>query len=66
MKTLIVGILTIGLLATCGPFAVGLLFDVTHGWTIPLWFLLGSAVVFTTAGMVAAGPGDVDDDLVRA
>ena len=54
------------LFSACGPFAVGLLFDVTHGWTIPLWFLLGSAVVFTTAGMVAAGPGDVDDDLVRA
>ena len=46
-----------------GPLLVGILFEVTGGWDVPLWFLLGSAAVFVAAGVVAAGPGYVDDEL---
>lgn len=46
-----------------GPLLVGVLFEVTGGWDVPLWFLLGSAAVFVAAGVVAAGPGYVDDEL---
>ncbi|HRL49600.1 MAG TPA: MFS transporter [Propioniciclava sp.] len=49
-----------------GPLVVGVLFDLTHGWTVPLWFLLASAGLFTLSGVAAARPGYVDDDLVRA
>lgn len=46
-----------------GPLLVGILFEVTGGWDVPLWFLLGSAAVFVASGLVAAGPGFVDDEL---
>lgn len=48
-----------------GPLLVGVLSEATGGWVAPLWFLLGSAVVFTAAGLVAAAPGYVDDELSR-
>lgn len=46
-----------------GPFLVGALFDLTGGWTIPLWFLMASSVVFVVSGWIAAAPGYVDDEL---
>lgn len=52
------------LFSGAGPLLVGVLFEVTGGWDVPLWFLLGSAAVFVAAGVVAAGPGYVDDDLI--
>lgn len=48
-----------------GPLLVGVLFEATGGWDAPLWFLLGSAAIYTLSGWVAAGPGHVDDDLAR-
>ncbi len=55
---------SVGYLASgLGPLLVGVLFEFTGGWAVPLWFLLGSAVVFVVAGLVAAGPGHVDDEL---
>ena len=54
------------LFSALGPLLVGVLVQVTGGWTVPLWFLLGSVVVFVAAGLVAAGPGYVDDDLTAS
>lgn len=51
--------------AAAGPLLVGVLFAATGGWTVPLWFLLGSAVVFTGAGLIASAPGYIDDELGR-
>ncbi|WP_232548759.1 MFS transporter [Propioniciclava soli] len=50
-------------LAALGPFAVGVIHGRTGSWTLPLWLLIGSAVVMVAAGLVASAPGDVDDDL---
>lgn len=50
-------------LAALGPFVVGLLHDLTHGWTAALWMLLASSAVMIGAGLRAAGPGFVDDEL---
>lgn len=41
------------LLAAIGPFAMGLLFDVLHSWTIPLILLMAIALIMTIAGMGA-------------
>lgn len=53
------------LFAAAGPLLVGVLFAGTGGWTVPLWFLLGTAVAFTGAGLVASAPGYIDDELAR-
>lgn len=53
------------LFSAVGPLLVGILFQVTGAWTIPLWFLLLSALLFTASGLVAAAPGYVDDELKR-
>jgi CP family cyanate transporter-like MFS transporter len=49
-------------LAAIGPFLVGVLFEVAHSWTLPLLLLIGSAAAMIASGLVAAGPGYVDDD----
>jgi MFS transporter, CP family, cyanate transporter len=49
------------LVAVTGPFTVGLLRDVTGGWTAPLVVLLLLLVPRTVGGMIAARPGHVDD-----
>ena len=50
-------------LAAVGPFLVGFLRELTGGWTVPLWFLIAMSVVMIGAGLVAAAPGYVDDEL---
>jgi len=50
-------------LASSGPFIVGALHAVTHGWSAPAWFLLATAVPFLGFGWYAAKPGFIDDDL---
>lgn len=50
-------------LAAAGPFLVGLLRELTGGWTVPLWFLIATSVVMVVAGLVAVSPGYVDDEL---
>lgn len=48
-----------------GPFVMGLLLDVTGGWTVPLLALLGTAVVLGAAGL-AGGRGGVYVDASRS
>ena len=54
------------LLAAMGPFAVGALHDVSGSWTLPLALLIASAVVMVGAGIRAAAPRYVDDELEAA
>ena len=51
------------LASAVGPLLVGVLFEVTGSWTAPLLFLLVTAVIFLVAGLMAAAPGLVDDEL---
>ena len=47
-----------------GPLAVGILHEVTGGWTVPLLAIAASAVLLLLGGWAIAKPGFVDDDLV--
>lgn len=51
------------LMAAVGPFVVGWLFDLTTSWQVPLVLLALSGVLLVGAGLIAAGPGYVDDEL---
>ncbi|MCH8628185.1 MFS transporter [Arsenicicoccus piscis] len=53
------------LLAAAGPFLVGVVHDLTHGWTVVLWLLVASAVAMVAFGLRAAHPVYVDDELAR-
>ncbi|PPL15558.1 MFS transporter [Microterricola pindariensis] len=44
-----------------GPLLVGLLHEVTGGWTVPLLVLMGSAVVCALAGSIVARPHMLED-----
>ena len=50
-------------LAAIGPFAVGVLHQATGGWTLVLVLLALTAIPFTWAGVYAARPVWVDDEL---
>ncbi|MDM7990848.1 MFS transporter [Arthrobacter sp. zg-Y877] len=54
------------LLAALGPFAIGALHDISGSWTLPLAILLASSVVMVAAGIRAAAPRFVDDELGTA
>ena len=47
-----------------GPLLVGILHEVTGGWSLPLLMIAGSAVFLLLGGLAIARPGYVDDDLV--
>lgn len=49
-------------IAALGPLMVGILYEVTGGWTAPLGFLLGALAVQTAAGMAIARPRYVEDE----
>ncbi|MEU4333308.1 MFS transporter [Micromonospora lupini] len=49
-------------IAALGPLLVGILYEVTGGWTAPIGFLLAALVVQTTAGMAIARPRYVEDE----
>ncbi|GAB6896963.1 MFS transporter [Kineosporia succinea] len=49
-----------------GPLVVGLLHDVSHGWTLPLLFLLAVALVAAVPVFTLTRPVFVEDDLGRA
>ncbi|WP_235737083.1 MFS transporter [Nocardioides alcanivorans] len=51
------------IIAAIGPFTVGVLYDATGGWTIPLWFLLALTVPQLFVGLQAARPRYVEDEL---
>ena len=51
-------------LAAIGPFLVGLVHDLTGGWTTVLVLLACSGVVMTLAGLRVSGRVYVDDELV--
>lgn len=46
--------------ATIGPFAFGLLHDLTGGWTAPIIVMIGVAVAMGSFGLLAARPHYVD------
>ena len=47
--------------AAAGPVAVGALYDVTGGWTIPIELLIALLIPQLVAGWFAAKPGCVED-----
>lgn len=52
-------------LGALGPLLVGLLHDVSGGWTLPLLFLLAVALVATIPAITLAKPAFVEDELAR-
>jgi CP family cyanate transporter-like MFS transporter len=53
------------LFAGIGPFGVGVLYDHTNGWTVPLSALLVLVVPMYLAALVAARPSYIEDQLRR-
>lgn len=51
------------LIAAIGPFGVGLLYDVTDGWTVPLTALLILVVPQLVVGLLVARPSYIEDQL---
>ncbi len=53
------------LLAAVGPFGIGLLHDLTDGWTVPLLVLMGLCVPLLLVGLAVSRPSYVEDQLGR-
>jgi CP family cyanate transporter-like MFS transporter len=53
------------LAAASGPLLVGLLHDLSHGWTAPFGFLGLTLMLMLVGGWLCSGSGTVDDDLHR-
>lgn len=51
------------LMAAVGPLAIGALYDLTGGWTTPIWVLIALVVPQVFAGLSAARARLVDDEL---
>ena len=49
--------------ATLGPFAFGLLHDVSGGWTVPIMMMIVVALAMMVAGLWIARPQTVEDHL---
>ncbi|WP_433389192.1 MFS transporter [Micromonospora sp. KLBMP9576] len=49
-------------IAALGPLLVGILYEATGGWTVPIGFLLVALAVQTGAGMVIARPRYIEDE----
>ncbi len=53
------------LIAAVGPFAIGLIYDATGGWTAPLWVLLVLVLPLMAACAYVARPAYLEDQLGR-
>ncbi len=53
------------LIAAIGPFGVGVLYDQTGGWTVPLLVLLALCVPQLWLGLAVARPAYVEDELTQ-
>jgi len=53
------------LIAAVGPFGMGLLYDLTGGWTVPILGLLVMLVPQTACGLYVARPAYVEDQIHR-
>jgi CP family cyanate transporter-like MFS transporter len=53
------------LIAAVGPFGMGALFDLTGGWTVPLWALTALVVPQLVTGLMAARPAYLEDQVHR-
>lgn len=51
--------------ATLGPFAFGLLHDLSGGWTVPIMMMIVVALAMIVAGFLIARPQSVEDHLPR-
>jgi MFS transporter, CP family, cyanate transporter len=49
------------LIAALGPFLVGVLYEATGAWTLPMGFLIAAALVQAVAGVLAARPRFIED-----
>ena len=52
-------------IAAAFPIGIGAVVQVTGGWTAPLWMLLCTAPIAALAGLVAARPRAIEQDLRR-
>lgn len=50
------------LIAALGPLLVGVLYEATGGWTLPIGFLLAALAVQTVAGFAIARPRFIEDE----
>nr|WP_241562927.1 MFS transporter [Micromonospora costi] len=50
------------LIAAVGPLLVGILYQATGGWTVPIGFLVVALAAQTAAGMVIARPRHIEDE----
>ena len=51
------------LIAAIGPFGMGLLYDLTGGWTVPLVGLIVLVVPQLAAGLTVARPSYIEDEI---
>lgn len=49
-------------IAALGPLLVGILYESTGGWPVPIGFLLGALAVQTAAGLAIAKPRHIEDE----
>lgn len=54
------------LIAATGPFLIGLLHDLTDGWTVPLIVLIALTVPLFWVGALVTRPAAIEDQLPRA
>lgn len=50
-------------IAAVGPLGMGILYDATGGWTVPLWTLLVLVLGQLVAGLAVARPSYIEDQL---
>ena len=50
-------------LGALGPLLIGLLHDLTGGWTVPILFLLGTSLIILISAATLARPSMVEDEI---